>query len=126
MGPPGILWVASRVTNPDKLSSEKLCDWYENVHIDEVTSLSGIPAAARYEAVPMSEIGGPPTPDSIKAAENPPEYVMGGKWLTIYEMKDVDFRNSAEFKGLDGQSTHSQIIPSGTKMLVTIALCRYV
>jgi hypothetical protein len=52
----------------------------------------------------MSEVAGPPTPESIKAAEQVPEYIMGGKWLTIYEMNDVDFRESAEFRGLDGQS----------------------
>jgi hypothetical protein len=104
MGSPGILWVASRITKPDKLSDDKFCQWYEDQHVDEVVALSGIPAAARYEAVPMSEIAGPPTPESIKAAEEPPAYVLGAKWLTIYEMKDVEFRNSAEFRGLDGQS----------------------
>ncbi|KIW04514.1 uncharacterized protein PV09_04269 [Verruconis gallopava] len=104
MGPPGIIWVASRVTQPDKLSEERFCEWYEGQHIDEVTALSGVPAAARYEAVPMSELAGPPTAETIKAAEQRPDYLMGGKWLTIYEMKDVDFRHTAEFKSLDGQS----------------------
>lgn len=28
---PGILWVSSRIVNPDKLEVEKFCDWYENV-----------------------------------------------------------------------------------------------
>jgi hypothetical protein len=104
MGPPGILWVASRITQPNKLSEERFCEWYEDQHVDEVVSLSGVPAAARYEAVPMSELAGPPTPESVKAAEQRPNYLMGGKWLTIYEVDDVDFRNTTEFKGLDGQS----------------------
>jgi hypothetical protein len=104
MGRPGIIWVASRVTQPDKLSEERFCEWYEGQHIDEVTSLSGVSAAARYEAVPMSELAGPATPESIEATKDRPDYLMGAKWLTIYEMHDIDFRNTTEFKGLDGQS----------------------
>lgn len=72
--------------------------------MDEVVALSGVPAAARYEAVPLSEVAGPATPESLEADKQKPDYLMGAKWLTIYEMNDVDFRNSAEFKGLDGQS----------------------
>lgn len=92
------------MTKPEKLSEERFCEWYEGQHVDEVVALSGVPAAARYEAVPMSAIAGPPTPESIEAAKEPPAYMMGGKWLTVYEMNDVDFRKTAEFKGLDGQS----------------------
>lgn len=54
---PGVIWVSSRVshlpnpqTNVDALTPEKFCDWYENIHIQEVTALSGVPRAARYEA----------------------------------------------------------------------------
>lgn len=37
--PRGILWVSSRILNPDKLSAERLCDWYENVSFYYLPSL---------------------------------------------------------------------------------------
>lgn len=98
MGPPGIIWVASRVTKPAKLSESRFFEWYEGQHIQEVTALPGIPAAARYEAVSPSELG------LVAAGDPNPEWLMGGKWLTIYEMKDIEYRTTEEFKGLDGQS----------------------
>lgn len=114
--PRGILWVASRVVNPDALSSEKFCDWYENVskrhnhnllrhsfpsqrHIQEVLSLSGVPSAARYEALQ-------PQPDTKAWSNEAP-------WLTVYEMRDIDYRESDDFKGLDGQSEPSQELLEG-------------
>ncbi|KAF2714457.1 hypothetical protein K504DRAFT_339823, partial [Pleomassaria siparia CBS 279.74] len=89
--PPGILWVSSRTLFPSTLTPQKFCSWYENTHIPEVLSLPGIPLAARYEAHPS-----PPTPSSTYSSEAP--------WLTIYEMPDVGYRQTREFKGLDGQS----------------------
>ncbi|KAF2114145.1 hypothetical protein BDV96DRAFT_469467, partial [Lophiotrema nucula] len=89
--PPGILWVSSRIQNPSILSPEKFCTWYENTHIQEVTALSGVPSAARYQALSPS-----PVPTPTWSSEAP--------WLTIYEMPVLDFRESKEFKSLDGQS----------------------
>ena len=86
---PGVLWVSSRTQSPS-LSASEFCSWYENTHIGEVLSLPGVPRAARYEAHSH-----PPSP-STYSAEAP--------WLTIYEMPDVEYRNTEEFKGLDGQS----------------------
>ncbi|KAF2492681.1 hypothetical protein BU16DRAFT_490545, partial [Lophium mytilinum] len=87
--PTGILWVASRIKNPT-LTPSHFCTWYENTHIHEVTALSGIPRAARYEAILPS-----PYPGALSA---------DAPWLTIYEMPDIAFRETAEFRGLDGQS----------------------
>jgi hypothetical protein len=105
---PGIVWVASQITKPAKLSEDRFSSWYEDQHIDEVVSLSGIRAAARYTAIPLDALAGPapessPAPSTDAAAEVPP-YLLTAKWLTIYEMRDVEFRNTAEFKGLDGQT----------------------
>jgi hypothetical protein len=103
---PGIVWVASQITRPAKLSDEKFNAWYENRHIDEVVSLPGIRAAARYTAIPLDALTGPApeSPPSADADAEVPAYLLKAKWLTIYEMRDVEYRNSAEFKGLDGQS----------------------
>lgn len=97
---PGLLWVSSRITQPESLSRDKFTQWYEGQHIDEVVSLSGVPAAARYEAIPG--IAPPDAPYATKA-----------EWLTLYEMDDVDFRFSKEFKGLDGQSLPKEELLEG-------------
>ncbi|KAF2104647.1 hypothetical protein NA57DRAFT_70854 [Rhizodiscina lignyota] len=88
---PGILWVSSRITQPSALPREKFTSWYEDVHIHEVVALSRVPAAARYEAV-----------QGIVPDDAP--YLNKADWLTVYEMEDVGFRFSPEFKGLDGQT----------------------
>lgn len=96
--PPGVLWVSSRIANPSSpsttLTPSKFCDWYENTHILEVTSLPGVPRAARYEAIF-------PQPDPEAWSANAP-------WLTLYEMPDVWYRLTDEFRGLDGQSRPSE------------------
>ncbi|KAF2439030.1 hypothetical protein P171DRAFT_340638, partial [Karstenula rhodostoma CBS 690.94] len=97
--PKGIIWVSSRLSYPPRdqtragipaLTPERFCDWYENTHIQEVTALGGVPGAVRWEAVHPQ-----PTSHAWSAA---------APWLTVYEMPDVAYRNTPEFKGLDGQS----------------------
>lgn len=92
----GIIYVVSRLSLPTTttttatpLTPESFCTWYENQHIQEVTTLSGVTGAVRYESVP--------THQSASAPHTP-------SWLTIYTMPDLEFQHSAEFKGLDGQS----------------------
>ncbi|KAF2646315.1 hypothetical protein P280DRAFT_357945, partial [Massarina eburnea CBS 473.64] len=91
--PVGVLWVSSRIADPSlpstTLTPSALCAWYENQHIQEVTALSGVPCAARYEAIT-------PQPDAKAWSAQAP-------WLTVYEMPDIAFRHTEEFKGLDGQ-----------------------
>ncbi|KAF2681762.1 hypothetical protein K458DRAFT_309076 [Lentithecium fluviatile CBS 122367] len=95
--PPGLLWVSSRIHLPPtlppsvpRLIPSTFCFWYENTHIQEVTVLSGVPKAARYEAITEQ-------PDAEGWSVEAP-------WLTVYEMPDIRFRESKEFKRLDGQS----------------------
>ncbi|KAH7392223.1 hypothetical protein DE146DRAFT_581880, partial [Phaeosphaeria sp. MPI-PUGE-AT-0046c] len=95
----GVLWVSSRVTKPDKLSAEKFCDWYENIHIQQVLSLAGLPSAVRYEAIE-------PQPSRDTWSSEAP-------WLTVYEMSDIDYRTHPDFLALDGQSAPSQDLLHG-------------
>lgn len=73
--------------------------------MDEVVSLPGIRSAARYEAVPLASLAGPPppTPSGVPVEPSPP-WLMAAQWLTLYDMHDVEYRNTREFKGLDGQA----------------------
>ncbi|KAF2416909.1 hypothetical protein EJ08DRAFT_572203, partial [Tothia fuscella] len=104
---PGIVWVASQVTRPQNLTEDTFTKWYEDQHVDEVVSLPGIRSAARYEAIPLDQISGlqlPKVPSSTQVTESPP-WLMKAKWLTCYDMLDVEYRQTREFKGLDGQDT---------------------
>ncbi|KAF1943683.1 hypothetical protein EJ02DRAFT_453168 [Clathrospora elynae] len=97
--PRGLLWVASRIVNAEGLTEDKFCEWYENTHIQEVLVLAGFPAAARYEALQ-------PQPDAKAFSNEAP-------WLTVYEMPDVAYRESEEFKQLIGQSPLPQELIEG-------------
>ncbi|KAF2803049.1 uncharacterized protein BDZ99DRAFT_400490 [Mytilinidion resinicola] len=48
---PGILWVNSKITAPDKLSPELFKTWYEEVHIRDIIAAKkgGVLAAWRYQ-----------------------------------------------------------------------------
>ncbi|KAF2469315.1 uncharacterized protein BDR25DRAFT_371866 [Lindgomyces ingoldianus] len=112
--PPGVLWVSSRIRNPSILTPQHFCDWYENTHIHEVTSLPGVPRAARYEVIPQTPTRNPssittssPSPQDANpdaALDTGAEANEPAPWLTVYEMPDVSYRETTEFKGLDGQS----------------------
>jgi hypothetical protein len=102
----GLVWVASQITQPAHLSEAAFLKWYEDQHVDEVVSLPGIRSAARYEAVPLSSLTGPPPPTpSGVPTEAPPPWLLAAKWLTLYDMHDVEYRHTPQFKGLDGQAS---------------------
>ncbi|KAL5118709.1 hypothetical protein ACEQ8H_003386 [Pleosporales sp. CAS-2024a] len=92
--PPGILWVSSRIINPDKLSASKFCEWYEDMHIQQVLSASGLRSAIQWTAVSAQ-----PSGDALSAA---------APWLTVYEMDEIEMQESGAFKAaaldLDGPS----------------------
>lgn len=108
--PPGLLFVASTTTKPS-LSADDFNAWYENQHIYEVTATSGIPRACRYEAYFDQE----PPIEGIPVLLN-----RTYPWLTCYEMNDVNFRNTDEFKSLDGQSD-----PADKKVLELMRRARF-
>lgn len=45
-----------------------------------------------------------PCADVVWATVDPKAYDSEAPYLTVYEMPDVGYRETAEFKGLDGQS----------------------
>jgi len=102
---PGIIWVASQITRPTRLTPSKFVAWYENTHVDEVVALSGVPAAARYEQVDI-------LPEGTKEEERP-AWLIKAPWLTVYEMRDVEFRRTQEFRGLDGQKEPAKELLEG-------------
>ncbi|KAH8590145.1 hypothetical protein B0O99DRAFT_691798 [Bisporella sp. PMI_857] len=82
---PGIIWVNSDVISPS-LTASAFDAWYMEEHIPDVVSLSGIPSAARYRHL----VTGPSSPRKLK-------------FLTIYQLPDLRFMETKEFKGLEGQ-----------------------
>lgn len=75
---PGLLWVNSKITKPDELSTQAYTKWYEEVHIPDIFKTSGIKEAARWEAIDPSN-------------ERP--------YLALYPLEDLDFLQTDEFKG---------------------------
>jgi hypothetical protein len=98
---PGILFVASKVLNIDVLDPLDFIDWYENTHIQEVQSTGGISSTQRYESLSFHKCH---RDSNATAAENAN---FDFEFLTIYNMPDLAFRETAAFKGLDGQSKPS-------------------
>ena len=84
---PGILVVNSDVIKPNELSRKGFDDWYCDEHIPDVVAKSGITSAARYEHI---------------ADGSSPARRLG--FLTIYGMPDINFMETDEYRGLEGQS----------------------
>lgn len=82
-----MLWVNSDVTKSGSLTRDDFDKWYCEEHIPDVMAKSGIQSAARYDHM-INGISGPRH--------------LG--FLTIYQMPDINFMETEEFKGLEGQS----------------------
>ncbi|KAI4628102.1 hypothetical protein J4E80_002239 [Alternaria sp. BMP 0032] len=79
---PGVLWVASRVVNPDKLSTEKFCDWYEN------------------QQIPMASKSFNPEPQY--------HHLNPTFQQVTYEFPDLAYRESEDFQNIAGKNPPSQ------------------
>jgi hypothetical protein len=75
---PGLLWVNSKLKQPDKVSPEDFHKWYEEVHIPDIFKSGGFKEAWRWE--------------SLNPADERP-------YLALYPLEDLDFLQSAAFKG---------------------------
>jgi hypothetical protein len=89
---PGILWINSKVTKPDKLSVEEFTRWYEEVHIPDIIAAKpgGIIASWRYQCL-----------DPERTAP----------FLAVYSCPDLAFLQSAEFKAIP--MTHDTLPGNG-------------
>jgi hypothetical protein len=75
MPTPGILWVNSKISNPD-LSPDTYRKWYDEVHFPDIIRSSGMKACFRYEAMDPN-------------ADRP--------FFAYYPVKDIAFLTSEEF-----------------------------
>lgn len=75
---PGLLYVNSKIIQPDKLSPEQYTQWYEKTHIPDIFKTAGIDEAHRWQSLDP-------------AAERP--------YLAMYPLSDIGFLQTPEFKG---------------------------
>lgn len=87
---PGVLFVNSRISRPDILSSQTFLRWYDEDHIAEITQDTGgaMPSAFRY----------------INANPHSPK-----PFLSFYPMPDLGFTQGDRFRRIRVQS---QLLPS--------------
>lgn len=105
---PGILFVGSKVVNPSNLNPLDFNDWYENTHIQEVQSTGGISGSQRYESLSFHKQYRD-TSSKLDIANSNFDF----DFVTVYNMPDLAFRESAAFRGLDGQSKPSEELLEG-------------
>jgi len=91
---PGLLFVRSRISPTSKniLDEPTFLKWYDDEHIAEVVSTSGIQSAFRYVDVGKSS----PTGDFQNLKP----------FLAVYPMRDLAFTLSDEFKKINVKSTN--------------------
>lgn len=75
---PGLLYVNSKIVQPDKLSPEQYTQWYEKTHIPDILETDGIEEAHRWQTLDPN-------------AERP--------YLALYPLNDIDFLQSPAFTG---------------------------
>lgn len=93
---PGCLHVESKISRPDILDEGTYSKWYEEEHIAEVTSTSGIRSSRRFKDV---------NPDADKP------------YLALYPLDDLGFLKSDEFRKI---GVKSDTLP-GTGLIYDLA-----
>ncbi|KAL1897305.1 hypothetical protein Sste5346_004041 [Sporothrix stenoceras] len=94
---PGLLFVQSRITQPDTMSEEVFMHWYDTDHIAEVIETTGVDSAIRWKH------------DQLETAPLP--------YLSVYPLEDIAFLRSDEFKAI---RVTSDLLP-GTKLCYDLA-----
>lgn len=74
---PGLLYVNSKLTEPEEFSPEDFNKWYSTVHIPDVLKTSGVNEASRWQSLDPN-------------GERP--------YLAFYPLQDIKFPMSDEFK----------------------------
>jgi hypothetical protein len=80
---PGMLYVTSKISQPDIMDYDTYMKWYDEDHIAEIIETSGIDSAYRYI-------------DTSKNALKP--------YLAFYPMEDVGFTQGEEFRKIKVKS----------------------
>lgn len=83
MARPGILFVKSSIIDKDKMPPARWVQWYEEVHIPDVLSTSGIDTAYRYTNIDPSG---------------------SHHFLAMYPVSNVEFLQTDEFKNIPSNS----------------------
>lgn len=104
---PGLLYVNSKITDPEKLSASVFTQWYESVHIPDIFETSGIKSAYRYFTTSSSSSG---TNGTTTSVERP--------YLALYPLKEVAFLQTDEFKAIP---VHSDLVQTSTKCVFDVA-----
>jgi hypothetical protein len=92
----GVIFVASRVTQPAKLTEGEFVKWYEDIHVPEVLATGGVPGAVRWVRVSSA------TADEEEEERNG---FARFPFLTLYAFPSMQFRFTRAFRGLDGQTS---------------------
>jgi len=95
---PGLLFVNSRISAPDKLSPSLFTQWYHEVHIPDIFQTSGMKSAFRYCST---------NPDSVYRP-----------YLALYPLKDVSFLQTDEFKSIP---VHHEMLPGPSHAIFDVA-----
>lgn len=94
---PGLLFVQSRITQPDVMSEEVFMHWYDTDHIAEVIETTGVDSAIRWKH------------DQLETTPLP--------YLSVYPLEDIAFLRTDEFKAI---RVTSDLLP-GTKLCYDLA-----
>ena len=86
---PGIMFVQSKILDPDVLSEKTYIEWYEDEHIAEIMETSGVNSAFRYK-------------NADPSVDKP--------FLATYPLGDLAFTQGEEFKKI---KVHSDKLPGG-------------
>lgn len=92
---PGMLFVGSKSINPSVLDPLDFNKWYEDTHIPGIQATGGFSSTQRYESLSfMKAHRGKDVPNAPENKNFPYDS------LTTYNMPDLHFRDSEEYKSL--------------------------
>ena len=96
---PGMLCVGSKSINTSVLDPEDFASWYEDTHVPDIQSTGGFSSTQRYESMNFTKN------HRNKDLSNVPENKnFAYDFLTTYNMPDLHFRESDEYKSLSNRA----------------------
>ena len=92
---PGMLFVSSKSINTSVLDPLDFNKWYEDTHIPSIQATGGFSSTQRYESLGFTKANRDKSLGSVVENKNWPY-----DSLTTYNMPDLHFRDSEEYKSL--------------------------